>query len=324
MEIDLEEMKADITINPHVVYSMGRIPEEMWVYALSLNPHLWKDPPLLGDRRLWSQEFLKTLVPENLALAQYVEDLDDATAFAAVKFDPQILRHLEDRHRENKALVLSVVWREGSVLRHSRLRDNKEVVLVAVHSDGDALKYASSELRQDKEVCMAAMRSINTDLKTITYVQGDLRYDKEVACAFLSQPLGFCAGALKNLDVMCGLTEYVKRVDTDYENLVLVNLGQKQVMRRWSARALETGDRRPAYGSIYGQGLAAAVRFNARIMEFLLPGRLLFEEAITTRVKLLVVAAEEAERVAFRARAEKQRAEERELSRRRLKYARFY
>jgi len=323
---ELEELKADLAINPYAVYSYGRIPEEMWVYALSLHPRLWKDPPLLEDRRLWSQEFLKTLVPTNLPLARYVEDLDDATAFAAVKFDPEILQHLEDRHRENKALFLSVVRQDGSLLRHSlkRLRDDKELVLVAVDSNGDALKYASSTLQQDKEVCMTAMRSRNFTSKVISYVQGDLRHDKEVVCAVLAYPGGgFYDGQVKNLDVMCGLTEYVKSVDTDYENLVLFNLGQKEVMRRWAERALETGDRSPAYGNLYGQGLAAAGRFNARIMEFLLPARRIFEEAMATRVKLLRIAAEKAERVASLARAEHQRVEQRELSRLRLKYARF-
>ena len=323
---DLEEWKEDIKDCSRSVYGYGQVPEEVWVYALSLYPKLWKNPPHLAERRLWSQEFLKTLVPANGSLAAFVDELDEAMAFAAVKLDPDVLGHLEDRHRENKALLLSVLWREGRVLCHAAqcLRADKEVVLIAVNSDGEALKYATSPLRQDKEVCLAAMRSDNGCAKVISYVHGELRYDKEVACAYLAQHRSWVHDyALRELDTMCGLTEYVTRVDMDYDNLVLFNLGQKEVMRCWSERALETGDRRPAYANIYGQGMGAAGRFNVRILEFLLPCRRMFEEAMSTRSNLAELAARTAEKAALFARADQERFERKELARIRGKYARL-
>jgi hypothetical protein len=44
-----------------------------------------------------------------------------------------------------------------SIRRDPDLKNDKEVVLVAVQQNGDALRYASPELKADKEVALARL-----------------------------------------------------------------------------------------------------------------------------------------------------------------------
>ena len=328
-------MKEGIESDENYVYGIGELTEEAWVFALSVHPKLWNHPPRL-PAHVYTQEFLKKLVPTNLALAVHLEDQDDATALAAVKFNPLLIGELQERHKENKAIMLSAVSSDGRLLRFGGdvLRDDKEVVLAAVKSEGYALRYARG-LRGDKEVCLAAVRNDeffapvstrtwwhNTN-EVLSMCRPDLQEDKQVVCAFVAQHCNWLGDhEITKLDVRCGLSGYVKETDDDYDNFVLFNLGQKAVQKRWLEARDATGDLRRPCGNIYGQG-AAAARFNGRIMEFLLPCQEMFEEAMRVRCQLSRIKADALEKAALAARAEDKRVSQKEMARIRGKYARY-
>jgi hypothetical protein len=48
---------------------------------------------------------------------------------------------------------------------HPDLRGNRAVVLVAVQQDGRALRYASEQLRNDREVCRASADSMGIPME---------------------------------------------------------------------------------------------------------------------------------------------------------------
>jgi len=150
-----------------------------------------------------------------------------------------------------------------------------------------------------------------------------LQDDPQVVCAFLAkhgrEMYDHC---ISKLDTRCGMSAYVKEIDEDYDNFVLFNLGQKVVQKRWLEAREATGYLRCPCGNIYGQG-AAAARFNGRIMEFLLPCRQMFEEAMTVRCQLARIQVDSLEKAASKARAEYDRATQKNVARIRCKYARF-
>jgi len=67
------------------------------------------------------------------------------------------LKAIPEAHN-TRPLVLSAVAHYGYALRYAslELRGDKEVVLAAVAHDGYALRYASEELRGDKEAVLVA------------------------------------------------------------------------------------------------------------------------------------------------------------------------
>ena len=316
--------------NARAIYGYGPIPEEVWVYALSFHPTLWKNPPRLAAH-LYTQEFLKTLVPTIPALGVYLDEIDAATALDVVKFNPKLLRELPDIHYKNPDLLRCAVSQDGRMLRwgaHS-VRDNKEVVLVAVKSEGYALKYASHGLKSDREVCLAAVRnenyfpeepmrwgSFSVHNQVLSLCSLPLQEDKQVVCAFLAQHAHtMYDDFVFELDSRCNLSAYVKQLDEDYDNFVLFNLGQNEVKERWSAARRATGNLRLPCENIFGQGAACAARFNERILEFLLPCRQMFDEAMAVRDKLNHVRVNRLEKAALEARADQHRFWEKEKAR---------
>jgi len=63
------------------------------------------------------------------------------------------------------------------------IRNDKDVVMAAVSKDGSALEFASDDLKNDKEVVMAA---VSNDGRALRYASEDLQNDKEVVMAALS------------------------------------------------------------------------------------------------------------------------------------------
>ena len=57
------------------------------------------------------------------------------------------------------------------------LKADKEVVMAAVKSKGWALQFATDELKADKEVVLVAIKS---DPDAIEYASGSLKNDKEI------------------------------------------------------------------------------------------------------------------------------------------------
>ncbi len=76
-------------------------------------------------------------------------------------------------------MVLAAVRQYGGALRYAsdEIRSDKEFFLAAVRHSDLALQYASKELRSDKEVVLEAVRHSNLALG---YASGKLRDDKEV------------------------------------------------------------------------------------------------------------------------------------------------
>eukprot|EP00929_Paragymnodinium_shiwhaense_P072862 TRINITY_DN36997_c1_g1_i1.p1 TRINITY_DN36997_c1_g1~~TRINITY_DN36997_c1_g1_i1.p1 ORF type:complete len:252 (+),score=41.28 TRINITY_DN36997_c1_g1_i1:802-1557(+) len=63
-------------------------------------------------------------------------------------------------------LVLQAVQKEGMLrFASSKLRSDEEVVLAAVRSDGDSLKFASASLKGNREVVLEAMASTEDALR---------------------------------------------------------------------------------------------------------------------------------------------------------------
>lgn len=67
-----------------------------------------------------------------------------------------------DRNSTKEEVLKAVQW-NGNALRYAsdELRGNRDVVLAAVKRNGRALKYASDELQADKELVLAARSAQN-------------------------------------------------------------------------------------------------------------------------------------------------------------------
>ena len=90
--------------------------------------------------------------------------------------------------------MLKVVSVHGEALRYasSWLRSDKEVVLAAVSSNSFAVRYASFNLRADKDVIRAA---VTQDGRTLAYASDELKGDKDIVLAAVAHT----AGALRYL-----------------------------------------------------------------------------------------------------------------------------
>ena len=103
---------------------------------------------------------------------------------AVVQVAGDALAHVGNCSR-SKPVVLAAVQQAGFALKYAsdELRGDREVVLAAVQQDGFALKYASDELRGDREVVLAAL----TD--------GERWFCQYASTAAIKQWLGMHVGA---------------------------------------------------------------------------------------------------------------------------------
>jgi hypothetical protein len=92
--------------------------------------------------------------------------------------------------------VLRKLFDDGHLLASvaEELKNDKEVVLAAVEHNGHALQHASVELKADKGVVLAAVEQTGLALK---HASVELKNDKEVALAAVEQD----GGALQNASV---------------------------------------------------------------------------------------------------------------------------
>ena len=78
---------------------------------------------------------------------------------AVVQQDANALQFASAEMRADMEVVLAAVQQNGTTLEYrdasEEIRGDKEVVLAAVQQFGFALKYASAEMRVDKEVVLA-------------------------------------------------------------------------------------------------------------------------------------------------------------------------
>ena len=89
--------------------------------------------------------------------------------------------------RNNKRVMLAAVKNYGRHLKYASpdLRNDREVVLMAVNNDrwrfrDNSLKYASTRLRNDREVVLAAVKQNGYALR---HASNDLRQDREIVLA---------------------------------------------------------------------------------------------------------------------------------------------
>jgi len=321
-----EYWKERIDVNWEWVYEMGpeSLTAEIWLYALKVAPRVWDTPPRWLPANLNSEEFLQENVAENPNLVQYMEFVDDRTAWAAFQKDPQVFRHLSARQRGDKALFLSAPPNfDGELLAFAMgpLRSDKEVVLAAVTNYGRALRHACGGTNNDKEVCLAAVREDASSFQFCRYYMQD---DPQVACAAMAKEGSWhwSCRSFEHLSLRLQdgeLASYAAHLDEVYESFCEFVLCQKRVMERWRS----AGDRRRPYGNMYGLGELGAKRFLLEVQSYLSPGRREFEEAMTALPLLARIKADSLERDARQARAECARLEERELARVRGKCARI-
>ena len=80
---------------------------------------------------------------------------------------------------------------------------NKADAMAAVSQDGNALEYVSAELRNDREVVMAAVTSISSlYTSALKYVSDNLRDDREFVMAVVKnvgRELAFVRNEFKKL-----------------------------------------------------------------------------------------------------------------------------
>lgn len=93
-----------------------------------------------------------------------------------------ILRFLPNKAKDKAIVAVRKAGKAGSALAYvsEELRNDKDVVLAAVSNYGYALEYASKELCADKEVVLAAVRDNGYALE---YASKELRADKDVVLA---------------------------------------------------------------------------------------------------------------------------------------------
>lgn len=121
--------------------------------------------------------------------------------------------------------------------------NNKEDVLEAIKNDGEALKYASEELRGDKEVVLTALETNKDDFGikyTLKYASEELRGDREVVLAAINGDGRALKYASKELRqdrelVLTAMSKYgnaISYASQDMQEEVLVALN-KELLKDW-------------------------------------------------------------------------------------------
>ena len=84
--------------------------------------------------------------------------------------------------------LLQQIQQDGWALRNASedLKNNREIVLAAVKQDGDALRYASEDIKIDKEIVMAAVKQQGYALQ---YASAALRNDRDITRTFAKRPI---------------------------------------------------------------------------------------------------------------------------------------
>jgi predicted nucleic acid-binding Zn-ribbon protein len=108
---------------------------------------------------------------------EILHGLDKEVAIHCVNTLCYSLERLPFKYRNDKDIVLAILNDEDDVysFRYAseELRNDKEIVSLAVSKNGSALQYASKELRNDKEIVMLA------GPQHFEYASDDLKKDRE-------------------------------------------------------------------------------------------------------------------------------------------------
>eukprot|EP00971_Amphidinium_carterae_P270365 5364668-Amphidinium_carterae.1 len=102
--------------------------------------------------------------------------------------------------------VLELVSHNGIALKFAseELRRDRQVVLAAVKSYGAALQFASDELRRDREIVLTAVSSTGYAPQALEFAAEDLRSDEEIVSEALAKNVAsfpYMSGSLlQNMD----------------------------------------------------------------------------------------------------------------------------
>ena len=102
-----------------------------------------------------------------------------------MQYNLQILEYIDEDLFEDTEFVKKVLLENGMALQYmpQEIQNNKELVIIALNnSAGFALKFASEELRADKEVVKEAIKQWKSPLKYASYeLQEELNKEIEQA-----------------------------------------------------------------------------------------------------------------------------------------------
>jgi hypothetical protein len=125
------------------------------------------------------------------------------TAKAAIELVTQdffAFENLPLEFRSNKAVVLAAVAHDdvGVCLKYAsdELKNDREVVFIAVENAGSSLEYASDEMKVDKEIVLTAIA--NNEI-ALMYAAESMKKDKEVMLLAISKDLSFLFYAEKEI-----------------------------------------------------------------------------------------------------------------------------
>lgn len=136
----------------------------------------------LSADQVWSVEEAKAAIEEFTGIPHWEQRL----LVGPVEVEGELLGQVCDgtditmiRRPPGQAAHLRIASRDGWQLRNmpSAIRADREVVLAAVRSLGTALQYAAKELRSDREVVVTAVRSQGSALY---WAAREFRSDREV------------------------------------------------------------------------------------------------------------------------------------------------
>ena len=101
--------------------------------------------------------------------------------------NPQRFKIASKKIKNDKNIVLAVMKKNGFLLEYTsdELKNDREVVIAAIsNSNGQALKYASEQLKNDREVIFTALKYSSDLLK---HASDEIKNDREIIIAALQK-----------------------------------------------------------------------------------------------------------------------------------------
>lgn len=143
---------------------------------------------MLVKRPLEQAEWLLELECDPHALRRApgcIQD-DDQVVLAAIRQDALALQHASPRLRGDRGVVLAALRRDGEALKYAsdELKADKAIVMAAVEKSGNALHAAAEHLRADRDFILEAVtRDASSSL--LRYAPIEVREDRNVVLAAL-------------------------------------------------------------------------------------------------------------------------------------------
>lgn len=187
LDVFMAAVREDWTIAHHLPEHAFESEESMKqtiLKCLACHEEIYAHPPGWLDPKFLELDFiLREALPRNGLIIQYIPEAQTqrAHALTAVRQNGDALHHL-GTFQDDKEIVLLAAQKSGTLgCASKRLQDDPEVVLAAVQVTGDSLYFASTRLRSNKPIVLAACRQ-NHNAFNFT----PLENDPHVVCAALA------------------------------------------------------------------------------------------------------------------------------------------